>query len=245
MFYAQNGLFTGLSMRLPGRPAGDAMTDAASGLAKAQSLLTALLRGTTVLLVEDDADVCEATRFLFEDFGVRVLIAHDGADALAQLRTELPDLIVSDVHMPRLDGYQLLQRLRDDPRTSHLPIIALSADAAGDGFDASLRKPFDDGGLCDAVRTVMLGRPALFKRQRAVLRKYATQLRSVARSLRRAPAKSGPNLTPGTRDGRPYRARTGPTHPAGSASGSASRQTCPPFQPASPETGQSPSETAA
>ena len=82
------------------------------------------------------------------DYAVRTAV--DGADALEQLAERLPDLVLTDVMMPRLDGFELLARLREDPRTQRLPVIVLSArageEATVEGLDAGaddyLVKPF-------------------------------------------------------------------------------------------------------
>ena len=87
-------------------------------------------------------------RLLEADYAVRTAV--DGADALAQIDERLPDLVLTDVMMPRLDGFELLATLRGDPRTQRLPVIVLSArageEATVEGLDAGaddyLVKPF-------------------------------------------------------------------------------------------------------
>ena len=102
-----------------------------------------------ILVVDDNADLREyLTRLLESDYAVRT--AADGAEALEQLAERLPDLVLTDVMMPNLDGFQLLARLREDPRTQRLPVIVLSArageEATVEGLDAGaddyLVKPF-------------------------------------------------------------------------------------------------------
>ena len=102
-----------------------------------------------VLIVDDNADLREyLTRLLESDYAVRTAV--DGAEALEQLAERLPDLVLTDVMMPNLDGFQLLERLREDPRTQRLPVIVLSArageEATVEGLDAGaddyLVKPF-------------------------------------------------------------------------------------------------------
>ena len=102
-----------------------------------------------VLVVDDNADLREyLTRLLESDYAVRT--AADGAEALEQLAERLPDLVLTDVMMPNLDGFRLLERLREDPRTQRLPVIVLSArageEATIEGLDAGaddyLVKPF-------------------------------------------------------------------------------------------------------
>jgi CheY-like chemotaxis protein len=105
-----------------------------------------------VLLVEDD----RAGRLLFsawlDDAGFRVETAHNGLQALDRAFDTLPDAIVTDLHLPGIDGYELTRRLKSDPRTSAIPVVAVTgyapyaqdpsrADRAG--CDAILSKPCD------------------------------------------------------------------------------------------------------
>ncbi|MBD3222161.1 response regulator, partial [bacterium] len=103
-----------------------------------------------VLVVEDSADLrTYLARELSPTF--RVLVAEDGAAGLALALAEIPDLVVSDVMMPEMDGFELCQALREDERTCHVPIILLTALAEAEkrreglrhGADAYLAKPFD------------------------------------------------------------------------------------------------------
>jgi PAS domain S-box-containing protein len=103
----------------------------------------------TVLLVDDSADMRDyVSRLLSTRF--RVVTAADGVEALAIAGRALPDLVLSDVMMPRLDGFGLLKALRDDERTRELPVVLLSARAGEEawiegidaGADDYLVKPF-------------------------------------------------------------------------------------------------------
>ena len=80
-----------------------------------QAQLSALVHGTTILVVDDDPSVRDATRWLLEDLGARILVAKDGTEALDRLEVESLDIVVTDLGMPRMDGYQFVQRLRRDP----------------------------------------------------------------------------------------------------------------------------------
>ncbi|WP_411282146.1 ATP-binding protein [Gemmatimonas sp.] len=102
-----------------------------------------------VLVADDNADMRQYIgRILAPHF--KVELVHDGASALASVRTHVPDLILTDVMMPRLDGFGLLKELRADPRTRGVPILMLSARAGEDsrvegmeaGVDDYLVKPF-------------------------------------------------------------------------------------------------------
>jgi CheY-like chemotaxis protein len=143
--------------------------------------------------VDDDEFIRESTRLLLEDLGARVVTAPDGAIAFDLLGTYAPDLILSDLDMPRMDGYQLVERLRRDPARARVPVVAISAYAnpaerdrtVGAGFDEHLGKPFDYAGLRKVLTTVMRRQRELFARQLGRLRAFAKRARLTARKRRR------------------------------------------------------------
>ncbi len=97
----------------------------------------------TILIVDDEPDVRFLLKMAFEAAGHRILQAHHGAVALEQLEEARPDLIVTDLMMPVLDGPALIQRLRSDPDTAAIPILVLSSqNGLVPGADAALAKPF-------------------------------------------------------------------------------------------------------
>jgi CheY-like chemotaxis protein len=112
-----------------------------------------------VLVVDDDPAMRLLCIVNLEQAGMRVLEAEDGRQALARARFEGPDLVVTDVAMPRLDGFQLAEALRRHERTRHLPVIFLSGDARPDneqraaelGALAFVTKPFDPAALASLV----------------------------------------------------------------------------------------------
>jgi signal transduction histidine kinase len=107
-------------------------------------------RGKRVLLADDNSDMLEYVRRLLTAQGYEVEAVADGAAALAAARRRAPDLLLTDVMMPRLDGFGLLRAIRGDPGLSDLPVVMLSArageEAKIEGLDASaddyLIKPF-------------------------------------------------------------------------------------------------------
>jgi CheY-like chemotaxis protein len=139
----------------------------------------------TVLIVDDDEFVRDSIRLLLEDLGARVLRAHDGASALDVLGSDTPDLILSDLVMPRMDGYQLVERLRRDPARATLSVVAVSAFAnpadhdrtREAGFDGHLGKPFSFAGLRRVLTAVMRRQRPRFARQLGRLRAVAKQIR--------------------------------------------------------------------
>ena len=116
------------------------------------------LRGVRILIVEDMEDTREAMRLILERLGADVLVANDGLDALEMIDAATPDVVLCDLRMPRMDGFEFLQTLRDRP-DSCPPVIAVSDFASRTdhartehaGFDGHLDKPFDDAGLLAAV----------------------------------------------------------------------------------------------
>ncbi|NWF52235.1 MAG: response regulator [Nitrospirae bacterium] len=80
-----------------------------------------------ILLVEDDFDFAEATKIILEKKSYDVVIAHDGTEGLKKAQTMRPDLIILDVMMPEMDGYEVCSRLKADPEYRHIPILLLTA----------------------------------------------------------------------------------------------------------------------
>ncbi|PRY39578.1 SpoIIE family protein phosphatase [Umezawaea tangerina] len=114
----------------------------------------------TVLVADDNADMREYLSRLLSDAGYGVRAVTDGVEALEAVRAQLPDLVVSDVMMPRLDGLSLVAALRVDPRTAAVPVLLLSARAGQEasieglqaGADDYLVKPFAAAELLARVR---------------------------------------------------------------------------------------------
>jgi len=117
--------------------------------------------GTRVLVVEDFADNRDLLTEYLTFRGFAVTAAADGEAALRSAREDLPDVILMDLRMPGLDGWQTTRRLKADPSTSNVPVIAVTAHAlkrevesARDaGCDAVVAKPFDISALADALET--------------------------------------------------------------------------------------------
>ncbi|WP_327287323.1 SpoIIE family protein phosphatase [Streptomyces sp. NBC_01198] len=97
-----------------------------------------------VLIADDNADMREYLGRLLRGAGYRVSTVHDGQQALESTRIEAPDLVVSDVMMPRLDGLALVGALRADPRTASVPVLLLSARAGQEASIEGLQAGADD-----------------------------------------------------------------------------------------------------
>lgn len=80
-----------------------------------------------VLLVDDDVEFCEATKLLLESKGYEVVMAHDGKEGLEQARAEEPDLVILDVMMPEMNGYDVCVVLKADAQLKKIPVILLTA----------------------------------------------------------------------------------------------------------------------
>jgi chemosensory pili system protein ChpA (sensor histidine kinase/response regulator) len=112
-----------------------------------------------VMVVDDSLTVRKITSRLLEREGYQVLTAKDGVDALEQLRDSLPGVMLVDIEMPRMDGFDLTRALRGDPRTQALPIIIISSrtaekhrsQAAQLGVNAFLGKPYEEAELLDQI----------------------------------------------------------------------------------------------
>jgi chemosensory pili system protein ChpA (sensor histidine kinase/response regulator) len=116
-------------------------------------------RVATIMVVDDSLTVRKVTQRLLEREGYHVLLAKDGVDALEQLHATRPDLILADIEMPRMDGFDLTRHVRGDAATASLPIIMITSRTAdkhrnfalGLGVDAYFGKPFQEDALLAAI----------------------------------------------------------------------------------------------
>ncbi|TAF58694.1 MAG: DNA-binding response regulator [Oscillatoriales cyanobacterium] len=123
-----------------------------------------------LLLVDDEPGLREAVQAYLEDSDFSVEVASNARDGWELLQQINPDLVISDIMMPQVDGYQFLKQVREDPRYKALPVVFLTAKGmTGDriqgyqaGCDAYLSKPFDPDELV-AIVTNLLARRAAAK----------------------------------------------------------------------------------
>ena len=117
----------------------------------------------TVLVVDDDPVIVRLLQVNFEMEGYTVLTAADGAEAIDQVRAGRPDVVVCDIMMPKLNGLEVVERLRADEDTADVPVILLSAKAQTSeiqrGIDIGaadyVTKPFDPLELIERVQQVL------------------------------------------------------------------------------------------
>ena len=118
----------------------------------------------TVLIVEDEALVSEFIRHALESAGYRVTTAVDGIDAWTALKSEPFDLVVSDIQMPRLNGFDLTAKIRADPALAGLPVILVTGLASREdrerGIDVGanayiLKRDFDQSDLLDVIHRLI------------------------------------------------------------------------------------------
>ena len=116
-----------------------------------------------LLVVDDEPKLLRAVAVNLRGEGYEVVTARSGAEALVRINEMMPDLVVSDIRMPRMDGFKLARALRSNPRTALIPIIFLTAkDEREDrlagirtGVDAYLVKPFDPEELIAVVANIL------------------------------------------------------------------------------------------
>jgi two-component system cell cycle response regulator DivK len=120
---------------------------------------------TTILYIEDNEDnIFMFTRSLSKR-GYQVIIARDGEAGVSMAQSEQPSLILMDLDLPVVNGWEATRLLKASPETSHIPVIAVSAHAMGDdqrraldaGCDDFFSKPVDMKVLCARIETLRLG----------------------------------------------------------------------------------------
>jgi DNA-binding response OmpR family regulator len=116
-----------------------------------------------ILVVEDDPNILRQIEFNLKSHGYTVVTATSGVDALRQMLLQRPSLLITDIMMPEMDGYELVAALRRDHALSDLPVIMLTARTSEDdmvlgytsGTDLYLTKPFDPAELVAFVERIL------------------------------------------------------------------------------------------
>ncbi|HIE37774.1 MAG TPA: response regulator [Anaerolineales bacterium] len=116
-----------------------------------------------ILVAEDEKDIRELIAFTLRFAGFEVLLAVNGIEAVELAETEQPDLIILDVRMPRMTGYEACRQLKENPQTSAIPVVFLSAkgqeveiqQGLDSGAEEYILKPFAPDELTDQVRDIL------------------------------------------------------------------------------------------
>jgi len=114
-----------------------------------------------ILIVDDDRDLVKVMKIRFENDGYEVAVAYDGKECLEKARTEHPSLIISDVSMPKMDGYTVVKEIKADESLHHIPIIVLTGkDQMEDifkveGAEEFVVKPFEYDVLKEMVKKLL------------------------------------------------------------------------------------------
>lgn len=124
-----------------------------------------MAQGKKVLAVDDERHIVRLIQVNLERAGYQVATAFDGPEALKKVETDKPDLIVLDVMMPRMDGFEVLKRLQANPETREIPVVMLTAKAQdadvfrgwSSGVSAYLTKPFNPLELITFVKRILSG----------------------------------------------------------------------------------------
>jgi chemosensory pili system protein ChpA (sensor histidine kinase/response regulator) len=128
---------------------------------EAEPEISVVATAPTVMVVDDSLTVRKITSRLLEREGYQVLTAKDGIDALEQMKKHLPDLMLVDIEMPRMDGFELSSRVRQDSRSAGVPIVIISSRTAEKhrsraeqiGVNAFLGKPYQEAELLAQLAT--------------------------------------------------------------------------------------------
>ena len=119
-----------------------------------------------ILVVDDEPDVASLLTLLLSSQGYAVIVARDGEEALAQALAEMPDLILLDVMLPRMDGYKVAHMLKFDAKYRQPPVIMLTANvqeksketSLAAGADDYVAKPFDTAELLAKIGLILAGK---------------------------------------------------------------------------------------
>jgi chemosensory pili system protein ChpA (sensor histidine kinase/response regulator) len=120
-------------------------------------------RQLTVMVVDDSITVRKVTTRLLERNDMNVIAAKDGVDAVAKLQEKVPDIMLLDIEMPRMDGFELATHVRNEPRLRDIPIIMITS-RTGDkhrqramqiGVNRYLGKPFQETELLENIRGLL------------------------------------------------------------------------------------------
>ncbi len=116
-----------------------------------------------ILVIDDEPDLLDLARARLELAGYEVLVASDGEEGLEKARTSAPDLIILDLMLPKMNGFEVCEALKIDEKYKHIPIIILTVKfqpvdirfAKALGADAYIKKPFEGKELVDKIKELI------------------------------------------------------------------------------------------
>ncbi len=119
-----------------------------------------------ILVVDDEPNIALSLNYLMERAGYSVRIAADGEEAIEAVKEALPDLILLDVNMPKMNGYEVCELVRANPQWKHIPIVMLTAKGRdierekglAVGADEYITKPFSTQEVVEKVRVILEAR---------------------------------------------------------------------------------------
>jgi DNA-binding response OmpR family regulator len=119
----------------------------------------------TIVIIDDDRAIAQLTSLWVKAAGFNTVIAHDGRSGLDAIARHRPDLVLLDIRMPEMDGFEVNRQLRNMPELAGIPVIFLSAHAQeatkqeslSSGGRCFLSKPYEVKNLIAAIRTVLMG----------------------------------------------------------------------------------------
>jgi|AraplaDrversion2_2_1032049.scaffolds.fasta_scaffold00036_76 DNA-binding response OmpR family regulator len=116
----------------------------------------------TILLIEDKPTLLDTLKSLLELYHYKVIVAANGAEGMEQARLNRPDLVISDIYMPVLNGYELLEMLKKDDALCNIPVIMLTAKTEIEEIDLAMQKGADG----------YVTKPFVFKNLHAIIKKF-------------------------------------------------------------------------
>jgi chemosensory pili system protein ChpA (sensor histidine kinase/response regulator) len=123
----------------------------------------------SVLVVEDDAATMKLITYALNSAGYQVIVAYGGEDAIRKVKALKPDLVLTDLEMPKVSGYDVIAAVRQDPATSHIPVIAVTAhlwdggaqQASRVGCTGYISKPFTAARLLSEIKKYLSANPRI------------------------------------------------------------------------------------
>jgi DNA-binding response OmpR family regulator len=118
---------------------------------------------TKILITEDEQELRQMLKLTMESAGYQVVTANNGREALERLNSDLPDVVLMDVMMPEMNGFDAMRKIKENPSTAHIPVVMLTAlddDASTAkgwkmGTSLYLKKPFVPGQLISYIQLIL------------------------------------------------------------------------------------------